>query len=241
LKAARGRLGWSREALAFHSGVSWSAIAQIESGRRRDLRLTSLSALAGALGVSTDYLIGIPAAGGAPNHFEHRVLCYGSDDEFLAAALPFLAAGLQQSQCVVAIATEPKVRLVQEALGESAGQIEFSGWDESYRSPAEALGLYRDLVNQRFAEGATWVRVLGEAAWAGESDAEIAAWTRYESLVNLAFASSPVTFMCTYDERLFSPERIEDARRTHPLLVDAGGVAASPAYREPADFLLEPS
>ena len=50
LKAARERLGWSREALAYHSGVSWSAIAQIESGRRKDVRLSSLSALAEALG-----------------------------------------------------------------------------------------------------------------------------------------------------------------------------------------------
>ena len=50
LKTARDRLGWSREALAYHSGVSWSAISQIESGRRKDVRLTSLSALADALG-----------------------------------------------------------------------------------------------------------------------------------------------------------------------------------------------
>ena len=56
LRAARARAGWSRETLAHHSGVSWSAIAQIESGRRRDVRLSSLSALADALGVSVDEL-----------------------------------------------------------------------------------------------------------------------------------------------------------------------------------------
>ena len=31
LRAARARAGFTREALAYHSGVSWSAIAQIES------------------------------------------------------------------------------------------------------------------------------------------------------------------------------------------------------------------
>ena len=35
LKAARRRRGLNREALAFHSGVSWSAIAQ---SRRADAR-----------------------------------------------------------------------------------------------------------------------------------------------------------------------------------------------------------
>src|SRR5438034_4762369 len=82
LRAARARAGWTREALAYHSGVSWSAIAQIESGRRKDVRLSSLSALAEALGVSVDHLIGTTATI-APPMLGHRLLTYGSDDEFL--------------------------------------------------------------------------------------------------------------------------------------------------------------
>src|ERR1700738_2780915 len=58
LRSARERAGWSREALAHHSGLSWAAIAQIESGRRREVRLGSLVALANALAVSVDYLVG---------------------------------------------------------------------------------------------------------------------------------------------------------------------------------------
>src|SRR5258708_25386402 len=70
LKTARARLGWSRVALAFHSGVSWSAIAQIESVRRQDVRLSRLAALADALGASLDYLPGSPAAL-SPHLFPH--------------------------------------------------------------------------------------------------------------------------------------------------------------------------
>ena len=51
------RLGWTREALAFHSGLSWSAIAQVESGRRTNLRPSTLAALSRPLGVSIDYLV----------------------------------------------------------------------------------------------------------------------------------------------------------------------------------------
>lgn len=50
LRLARVRVGWSREALAYHSGMSGAAIAQIESGRRQDIRLSTLAALAGAWG-----------------------------------------------------------------------------------------------------------------------------------------------------------------------------------------------
>ena len=116
LRTGRARLGWSREALAYHSGVSWSAIAQIESGRRSDVRLSSLSALAGALGVSVDYLIGT-ATTLSPRLFEHRVLTYGSDHEYLEGAIPFLAEGVEQAHCLLAVAAAGKTELLREALG----------------------------------------------------------------------------------------------------------------------------
>jgi DNA-binding XRE family transcriptional regulator len=61
LRRTREQRGWSREELALHSGVSYGAIAQIESGRRVDVRLKSLVALADALGVSLDELAGRPS------------------------------------------------------------------------------------------------------------------------------------------------------------------------------------
>jgi DNA-binding XRE family transcriptional regulator len=60
LRRTREARGWSREELAMHSGVSYGAIAQIETGRRNDVRLRSLVALADALGVSLDELAGRP-------------------------------------------------------------------------------------------------------------------------------------------------------------------------------------
>ena len=109
------RVGWSREALAYHSGVSWSAIAQIESGRRRDVRLSSLSALAEALGVSVDYLVGGKATL-APHLFEHRLLTYGSDEEYLEAAIPYVTEGLERAECVLVVTTPAQTALVRDAL-----------------------------------------------------------------------------------------------------------------------------
>jgi DNA-binding Xre family transcriptional regulator len=60
LRSIRERRGWSREDLALQSGVSAAAIAQLETGRRVDVRLRSLVALADALGVSLDELAGRP-------------------------------------------------------------------------------------------------------------------------------------------------------------------------------------
>ena len=237
LKTARDRLGWTREALAYHSGVSWSAISQIESGRRKDVRLTSLSALANALGVSVDYLIGSAAAVTTPQLFEHRVLTYGTDEEFVAAAIPFLDEGVAQSHCLSVVVTEAKRELLRDALGDRSRHVEFEDWAGWYRSPQEALRRYGELVKQKVDSGAVWLRVLAEAAWSG-TDFDIATWTRYESLVNLAFASAPATIICTYDERDFPATVIADALQTHPAVAHGNDTTVSHSYRGPEDVLL---
>jgi len=239
LKAARARLGWSRETLAHHSGVSWSAIAQIESGRRKDVRLSSLSALAQALGLSVDHLIG-NTAGVAPQLLEHRVLPYRSDEEFVAGAVPFVAEGIERSECLLAVMTQAKLELLRGTLDGHSEHVHLADWADWYRSPNEVLSRYGAFVAQGLEAGAVWIRIVAEAAWSSDTDAEMAAWTRYESLVNLAFASSPATIMCTYDEGAFSVEAVEDARRTHPTVAHGSVASASPAYREPEDLLLQP-
>jgi transcriptional regulator with XRE-family HTH domain len=237
LKTARTRLGWSREALAFNSGVSWSAIAQIESGRRKDVRLSSLSALANALGVSIDYLAG-SAAALSPHLFEHRLLAYGSDAEYVESTVPYLTEGLEQSHAALVVAAPPQIALLREALDDRSEQVEFADSADWYSSLAGALNRYREYVKQKLETGAVWIRVLGDPVWAGRSDAEIAAWFRYESLVNLAFAAAPATIVCAYDTTSFSDEVIAVARVTHP--VAHGGVFdESVAYRETEDFLLD--
>jgi transcriptional regulator with XRE-family HTH domain len=237
LKAARERLGWSREALAYHSGVSWSAIAQIESGRRKDVRLSSLSALAEALGVSVDYLIGTSSTI-APQLLEHRVLPYGSDKEFLAGAVPFLSEGVARSHSVLAVTTQAQIGLLRDSLDDPSGHVEFADSVDWYRSPADALSSYGAFVKQKFDAGATWIRIVGEPVWGGRSAAETHAWTRYESMINLTFASSPATIVCPYDVRSVPTDVVADAHRTHPEVTHGTNKAASHAYREPTDFLL---
>jgi transcriptional regulator with XRE-family HTH domain len=235
LKAARARGGWSREALAYHSGLSWSAIAQIESGRRRDVRLSSLSALAATLGVSVDYLIGTAAM--SPQLLEHRVLAYKSDEEFLAAAVPFLAEGMERSHSLLAVTTPAQIGLLREALDDRSKHVEFVDSLDWYRSPREAVSRYRTFVTQKFDGGAAWVRVVGELLLVEKSEAEVTAWTRYESLMNLAFASSPATIVCCYDVTSLPADVVADARRTHPEVTHGSEVTASPMYRAPEDFL----
>ena len=238
LRSARERAGWSREALAFYSGVSWSAIAQIESGRRKDVRLTSLLALADALQVSVDHLTGRATVSVPP--FQHSALIYESDEQFVAAAAPFVTQGTGRSECVIAITAKKEADLLHDALGDGARSVEFKDSSEWYRSPREALNAYQTLLKEQIERGAHWIRIVGEAVWAGWSEADVETWMRYESLVNLSFASAPASIMCLYDASSAAPNVLADARCTHPEIVHGIEAAASSDYRPPEDFLLGP-
>lgn len=236
LRACRKRMGWSRETLAHHSSVSWSAIAQIESGRRKDIRLGTLAALATALGVSVDYLIAGRSVA-TPAMLGHRILQYGSDGEFLAAATEFLAQGIRRSERVLAVASGGKIAQLRDALGSDADRMRFADAPDWYRTPRSAARKYRDFLAE--SDEHSWVRIIGEPVWEGCSPSEVRAWTRYESLINLTFAAVPATIVCAYDTRSTPSEVLRDALCTHPTQHANGAAVESPSYRHPEDLLLE--
>jgi hypothetical protein len=216
--------------------VSWSGIAQVESGRRRNLRPTTLSGLSSALGVTVDYLVsGGPA--GAPM-LDHRALPYGSDEELGHSAVPFLAEGVERSEAVLALTTRDNIALLRGGLGRAAQRVDFVESTTWLTTPASALAEIKASLAAKLEGGAAWVRFLGEPIWEGRSDAEIRLWTRFESLINLVFAMWPMTIVCPYDERSVQPEIARQARRTHPHTMERGQVAVSPEYVDPAEFAL---
>ncbi|HWF57723.1 MAG TPA: MEDS domain-containing protein [Candidatus Dormibacteraeota bacterium] len=238
LRSARARAGWSREELAARSGVSWAAIAQIESGRRRDVRLSSLAALADALAMSVDHLIGTGAAT-TPMRLDHRALPYGSDEEFLATAVPFLTQGIERSDNLLAVTTQRQAELLRDTLGDASEHVEFADSVDWYGSPRGASERCRVFVQTKFEEGAPWVRIVGEPVWSGRSAAEITTWTRYESLLNLTLASLPATIVCPYDTRSLPIELVAIAGMTHPQIARGADAIPSPSYQEALDFLLD--
>jgi transcriptional regulator with XRE-family HTH domain len=238
VRAARERLGWSREALAVRAEVSWSAIAQIETGRRTNLRPTTLAALSRALGVSIDYLID----GGLsrPAMLTHSAFCYGTDDHFQSIAGPFLAEGLERSEATLAVTSTANIRLLRDYLGSDATDVTFFDASTWYSTPIAALQAYQSFADAKLNAGAHWVRLVGQPAWTERADTQVRLWTRYESLLNLVFSASPLTALCAYDERSVAPEIVRQARVTHPHTVGDAGTSDNPDYANPERFALEP-
>ena len=237
LRAARLRRDLSREALAFHSGISWSAIAQVEAGRRTNLRPSTLSALARSLGVTIDYLVSGRAT--ATCMLEHRLLLYDTDSEFLDAATRFLAEAIERSEATIVVTDADKIAVLRERLGAPAKQVKFAERATWYRTPAAALVAYREFLDRALEAGASWIRICGEPAWAENSDPDQSLWARFESLLNLVFNGAPVTVLCPYDKRELDEEVIAHARATHPYTVEKNAVVPCSDYAEPGLFMLE--
>lgn len=238
VRAARQRLRWSREALAFHSGISWSAIAQVEAGRRTNLRPATLQSLARALRVTIDYLVA--GRGIATPMLVHCALLYESDTEFVDVAGAFLAEAVERSEPALAVTTQSNIDLLRRRLGRTARGVKFAERSSWYRTTATALAAYREFLDGTLDAGAPWVRILGEPPRAADAARGAQALTRYEALLNLAFGCEPVSVMCPYDKRAVGEEVVRQAQATHPHTVAGDDLIASPAYGDQFGLVLEP-
>ena len=95
-------------------------------------------------------------------------------------------------------------------------------------------------MGRKLEAGAPWINIVGEPIWAGRSDEEITAWTRFESIFNLVFASAPATAICPYDTRSLPEAIVADAHRTHPVVTHGTDAIESSTYSAPEDLILEP-
>jgi transcriptional regulator with XRE-family HTH domain len=236
VRRAREQRRWTREQLADRAGISAAAIAQIESGRRKDIRLSTLMALAAALDISLDELTG----GAAAPSFAHRALLYSNNDDFVDVAVAFLMDGITRAERPLAVTSADKVASIRRRLGRRAADVTFADSSAWYSSPADALAGYRDYLGTALTSGAKAVRILGEPVWTGRSRGSVKRWIRYESVINMVFAQSPATVVCPYDTRTVSSGVFRSAHRTHPELMAGHSDLSNPDYTPPDQLLLEP-
>ena len=216
------------------SGISWSAIAQIESGRRQNVRPDTLSALARALRVPIEYLLHGVAP---PPLLEHRALFHGGRDAFVESTSAFVAEGVERSEPTLVVTTKANIDAVRESMGGDAERAQFLRSDELYAEPGAALTTYVRFA-RREAARAGWARIVGGPPWGRRVDAKAKRWSRYESLLNLACSALPVTIVCTYDETAVAPSILKQAHATHPEVITNGTVERSRAYVDPGMFVL---
>jgi anti-sigma regulatory factor (Ser/Thr protein kinase) len=162
--------------------------------------------------------------------YRHEAFLYRGDDEFLAGTVPFVLEGISVGQPVMVAVIEPRVELLRDALGPDAGAVEFVDMAELGRNPARIIPGWRSFLDEQCRDEQP-VRGVGEPIWAGRRDAEVVECQLHEALLNLAVdPDTPMWLRCPYDVDALDPGVVEEAHRSHPILVDAESYAGSRLY-----------
>ncbi len=153
--------------------------------------------------------------------FYHETAFYGSDDDFLTIAVPFVEGGLRDGQPTLVACAEKNTALLRAALGHDEAITYLPGADQ-YSRPAEAIVSYRDLFGTLAKAGATRIRTVGDVPHPGLG-VPWDWWRRYENAVNQAFAEFPLWGLCPYDTRITPSEVLADVARTHEYIATVPG------------------
>jgi anti-sigma regulatory factor (Ser/Thr protein kinase) len=173
--------------------------------------------------------------------FRHEAALYGSDEEFLAVAVPFLADGIAAGEPTLLGVSAPLQRRVREALGDPAG-LTLLGDGEQYVQPFTTLQrnyqMFTECVRTAVPQ-VRQIRMIGAVPHPGVG-ASWEGWARYEAAINDLYGALPVWSICPYDTRSTPVEVLADVARTHPYLATADGAhRPNPRYSEPVAFLGE--
>ena len=162
--------------------------------------------------------------------FRHAALFYAGEDAYAAALLPFIRGGLEAGEPVLVMVPGRKVDLLRSRLGSDASEVHFADMTEVGANPGWIIPAWRDFVEER-AEPGTRLRGIGEPIWAGRTLDELVECQRHEALLNVAFdGAAPMDLLCPYDELALDEGVIEEAFRSHPIVVEDGEFMDCPAY-----------
>jgi transcriptional regulator with XRE-family HTH domain len=236
VRDARTLRGWTREELAVRANISWSAIAQIESGRRQNVRPDTLRALAQALRITIDYLV--QGSVDTPVMLEHRASIYSGADGFMKGAAGFVAQAVERDESTLVAMTDDNLGLAREIVGGDAANVEFVRSEDAYVEPAALFTTFLRFVHDGVARGHGWTRIVSEPPWPRSAGTKARDWRRFESLLNLTFTALPVSILCLYDEGRLPKSMTEQARATHAEVVIDGTPQPSDDYGDPASFVL---
>jgi MEDS: MEthanogen/methylotroph, DcmR Sensory domain len=128
---------------------------------------------------------------------------------------------------MVAVVPEHRAWL-QDSLDADADQVEFVDMMKLGHNPARIIPAWQKFLDKH--EGRP-VRGIGEPIWPGRRPAELLECQLHEALLNVAVDPKiPFWLVCPYHAQELDAEVIEEAHRSHPVIVETDSYAGSLRY-----------
>ena len=167
-----------------------------------------------------------------PSHdgYRHEAFLWSGDDQFVAGTVSFVREGLEGGQPVMAALTRPRAQLLREALGPDARAVEFVDMEQLGANPSRIIPAWQAFADERIVDGRP-VRGIGEPIWPARREVEVAECQLLEGLLNMAVhPDTPLWLLCPYDVQSLPADVVEEAHRSHPVVLDIEAHRGSTAY-----------
>ena len=159
--------------------------------------------------------------------YRHEAFLWHDASDFTAGMVPFITDGLEAGEPVMVAVSAQHTKWLRDALDGQAG-AEFVDIEELGRNPAQIIPAWQQFLNTRSGP----VRGIGEPIWPGRRPEELVECQLHEALLNIAIdPETPFWLICSYDAVTLSPAVVEEAHRSHPVIVDAASYRGSPAVQ----------
>lgn len=171
--------------------------------------------------------------------FRHEAWLWRDAADFTTALVPFIVDGLASGEPVMVAVGPEHTEWLRNGLGKQFEDVLFVDMTLVGRNPNLLIDVWQRFLESRPGQTGP-ARGIGEPVWPGRSTAEVEECQLHEALLNVAIDPDiPFWLVCPYDLEGLDPAVVDEARRSHPMTLEAGSYLPSPHYagRAHADSL----
>jgi hypothetical protein len=144
--------------------------------------------------------------------------------------VPFVDDGLKAHEPVMVAVVPEHLAWLQDALAHRADYVGFVDMHKLGHNPARIIPAWQHFLDAN-ARQRTPIRGIGEPIWPGRHSQELLECQFHEALLNVAIDPEiPFWLICPYDMKALSLDVLDEAHRSHPVILDSHSYHGSSRY-----------
>jgi hypothetical protein len=163
--------------------------------------------------------------------YRHEAFFWRDPAEFIAQMVPFVEGGLADDEPVMLALIPEHENWLRDGLGRDADKVLFVDMVQLGGNPARIIPAWQEFLDANAGRRRP-ARGIGEPIWVGRRPEELLECQLHEALLNVAIEPElPFWLVCPYDATGLTAEVVEEAHRSHPVILEEGVYAGSARYR----------
>jgi MEDS: MEthanogen/methylotroph, DcmR Sensory domain len=142
--------------------------------------------------------------------------------------VPFILDGLEAGEPVMVAVTALHTKWLRDAL-DGRADVEFVDMEELGRNPAQIIPAWQQFLNSRSGRFRPY-GVSGSRSGLDGAPRSLLSASCTKPLNIAIDPETPLWLICPHDAVTLSPAVVEEAHRSHPVIVDAGSYHGSTHY-----------